>query len=122
MNSKKRTLIALIIGIIGFISLFFEFSYHAAYSSLPIFSYIGKKIEYYFVYSPSFLFVILGFYLGGAIFFIFPLSIFGFFLSVINLKEKTEIKVKIFSMFLNLINFFLSIIIAILLFGLARGI
>mgnify|MGYP001773683454 CR=1 FL=1 len=118
MNIKLKLTISFLIGISGIILTsisFFNIISGFYLSSLVV--RILDKLEF-----SSFLFNIVVYFIYFVFFSFIPfffLSFFGIFLGIKSLNFKR--KFAVFSIVLNSFNLFLSLLIAWLLFGLARG-
>lgn len=116
---KFPSAISLLIGILGIISLFLELSYLSKYSSLLFFSTFGRTLENFLYILPVLLGTVLSVYFTFACILVFFLSLVGIFLAVKS-SEKNR-KIIYFLAILNSFNLIVSLLIAWLLFGLARG-
>ncbi len=116
MKSNK---ISLILGLVSWLTLVMEWSIGVYELGWPpqveILSVFGKNIHNL---SRSFSF--LSFYVGFGFLFVLVFSLIGFWLGLRSLKDSSKI-VTFFAFLLNFTAFIFSLLIAWLLFGLARG-
>ena len=111
--------LALILGIIGSISLFFEWNSVVLNPKL-VFGPAKKLIESLIFQLPQPFGTLMEIYITFACIFVFFLSIVGMFLGFSgwrNLKSKTAFV----AIILNIVNLIFSLLIAWLLIGLAKG-